>query len=320
MIDLDMAMVEDYRPSTSGSDVIHTAGTERMNDNPFNLEDQVQLSENNHRASFHMKSQSEPNHAVPGLLTPQQYDDQGQPTNHDPHHPSMHARGVSSASQIQGPAKPLQTSVSAGQYHRGNQRSQQIIWDGWSHAMAYGLSSDDQSPPMSVTTDTSLEEEDVDDLWDTFERLTLHPHRRHNTYAPLRSARRTESTPILDSDTDDSYAPYSSSSDYDPAPPHRKSTVSVGPNGKPLVLFPVPRGPDPELLMAGGDVDLRVLQELLLKSAMELRDGTRASRDLLRAMRLEEKDGEEEDEGEGDAERGDVGEVDTGTVRMRGSR
>lgn len=320
MIDLDMAMVEDYRPSTSGSDVIHTAGTERMNDNPFNLEDQVQLSENNHRASFHMKSQSEPNHAVPGLLTPQQYDDQGQPTNHDPHHPSMHARGVSSASQIQGPAKPLQTSVSAGQYHRGNQRSQQIIWDGWSHAMAYGLSSDDQSPPMSVTTDTSLEEEDVDDLWDTFERLTLHPHRRHNTYAPLRSARRTESTPTLDSDTDDSYAPYSSSSDYDPAPPHRKSTVSVGPNGKPLVLFPVPRGPDPELLMAGGDVDLRVLQELLLKSAMELRDGTRASRDLLRAMRLEEKDGEEEDEGEGDAERGDVGEVDTGTVRMRGSR
>ena len=188
-------------------------------------EDQVQLSQNNHRASFHMKSQSEPNHAVPGLLTPQQYDEQGHPTNQDPHHPSMHARGVSSASQVQSHAKPAPTS---GQYHRGNQRSQQI-WDGWSHNMAYGLSSDDQSPPMSVTTDTSLEEEDVDDLWDTFERLNLAAQRRPmgQPSAPLRSSRRNDSTSTtltsttynLDSDTDDSSYhhsnQYSSSSDFD---------------------------------------------------------------------------------------------------------
>lgn len=324
MIDLDMAMVEDYRPSTSGSESIYTAGIERMNDNPFNLEDQVQLSQNNHRASFHMKSQSEPNHAVPGLLTPQQYDEQGHPTNQDPHHPSMHARGVSSASQVQAPAKPLASTTASVQYHRSNQRSQQIIWDGWSHTMAYGLNSDDQSPPMSVTTDTSLEEEDVDELWDTFERLALQPQRRYQSYAPLRSSRRTDSTSTtlttntftLDSDTDDSYNPYSSDSAYDDLPPqnqYRKSTVSVGPNGKPLVEFAVPRGPDPELLL-GVDVDVRSMQDALLKSALELRDGTRASRDLLRAMRLEEVGGQD-----GGGEEGE-GMVDQGTIRPRGSR
>lgn len=154
MIDLDMATVEDYRPSTSGSESTYTGSIYTASENPFNLEDQVQLSQNNHRASFHMKSQSEPNHAVPGLLTPQQYDEQGLPTNQDPHHPSMHARGVSSVSQMQGHLKPPATSIPPLTTHRPNQRSQQI-WDGWSHTHAYGLRSDDQSPPMSVTTDTS---------------------------------------------------------------------------------------------------------------------------------------------------------------------
>ncbi|CAN9307224.1 unnamed protein product [Alternaria alternata] len=324
MIDLDMAMVEDYRPSTSGSEIL-TAGTERMNDNPFNLEDQVQLSQNNHRASFHMKSQSEPNQTVPGLLTPQQYDEQGHPTNQDPHHPSMHARGVSSASQVQSHAKPAPTS---GQYHRGNQRSQQI-WDGWSHNMAYGLSSDDQSPPMSVTTDTSLEEEDVDDLWDTFERLNLAAQRRPmgQPSAPLRSSRRNDSTSTtltsttynLDSDTDDSSYhhsnQYSSSSDFDqhdtPRYSRKSTTVSVGPNGKPLVEFPIPTGPEVGALL-GVDMDARVMADMLLKSAVELRDGTRASRDLLRAMRLQDVEGEDEgDEGADEEMRG-------GTVRLRG--
>lgn len=326
MIDLDMAMVGDYRrPSTSGSESAYTAGTERM-DNPFNLEDQVQLSQNNHRASFHTKSQSEPNHAVPGLLTPQQYDEQGQPTNSDPHHPSMHARGVSSASQVQAHAKQPPNNITGGQYHRSNQRSQQLIWDGWSHTMAYGLGSDDQSPPMSVTTDTSLEEEDVDELWENFERLNLQSQRRYQSYAPLRSARRTDSTATtltantssyaLDSDTDDTSYPYSSDSAYDDLPPQnqlRKSTVSVGPNGKPLVEFPIPRGPDAESLL-GVDADPRIMQEMLLKSAMQLRDGTKTSRDLLRAMKLEEVN----EEGSADDARSQG--PGTGTVRLRGSR
>ncbi|KAL6702940.1 hypothetical protein ACN47E_000782 [Coniothyrium glycines] len=349
MIDLDMAMVEDYRPSTSGSESIHTATTERMNENPFNLEDQVQLSQNNHRASFHMKSQSEPNHAVPGLLTPQQYDEQGHPVNQDPHHPSMHARGVSSASQVQAHTKPFASNMPGGQYHRSGQRSQQILWDGWSHTMAYGLNSDDQSPPMSVTTDTSLEEEDVDDLWDTFERLSLQPQRRYQSFNAPRSSRRTDSmssttltnstfaldsnrssttltnnTFNLDSDTDDSYNPYSSDSAYDDIPPqnpYRKSTVSVGPNGKPLVEFAVPRGPDPESLM-GVDMDVRLMQDLLLKSALELRDGTRASRDLLRAMRLQDVGplGKDDEELESAGLGAGLLNVDQSTVRARGSR
>lgn len=282
-----------------------------MNENPFNLEDQVQLSQNNHRASFHMKSQSEPNHAVPGLLTPQQYDEQGHPTNQDPHHPSLHLRGVSSASQVQGQSKP-------GQYHRSNQRSQQI-WDGWSHNMAYGVSSDDQSPPMSVTTDTSLEEEDVDELWEAFERLNLAPPPRGYPNGPLRPPRRNDSastsltsaTYALDSDTDETYNPYSSSSEFDhdaqaqqqQQSAYRKSTtVSVGPNGKPLVDFPVPRGPDVEALLGVG-MDPRIMQDMLLKSAIELRDGTRAGRDLLRAMRLQDVGGEGEAADEDDETR-----------------
>ncbi|KZM22183.1 ATP binding [Ascochyta rabiei] len=297
MIDLDMASVEDYRPSTSGSESTYTGSIYTASDNPFNLEDQVQLSQNNHRASFHMKSQSEPNHAVQGLLTPQQYDEQGLPTTQDPHHPSMHARGVSSVSQMQAHPKPPATSIPPLAAHRPNQRSQQT-WDGWSHTHAYGLGSDDQSPAMSVTTDTSLEEEDVDELWDTFERLTLQAQRKYQSYAPLRSSRRTESRDdMLDpraaglglgvgSDTDDNY-PYTSDSSSPPYAFHRHSRVSAGPNGRPLVEFPIPRGPDVEALL-GVESDPRVMQDVLLKSAMELRDGTRASRDLLRAMRLSE--------------------------------
>lgn len=321
MIDLDMATVEDYRPSTSGSGsaytgLTYTGSTYAASENPFSLEDQVQLSQNNHRASFHMKSQSEPNHAVPGLLTPQQYDEQGLPTNQDPHHPSMHARGVSSVSQMQAQNKPPATSIPPLTTHRPNQRSQQL-WDGWSHTHAYGLNSDDRSPPLSVTTDTSLSEEDVDELWDTFERLTMHAQRKYQSYGPLRSARRLRNSSIDESsdprtaglglagsDTDDTY-PYTAESDSSsPSYAYQGlSRVSAGPNGRPLVDFPIPRGPDVEALL-GGDVDVRVLQDALLKSAVELRDGTRASRDLLRAMRLSEvEDGVEE-------------EIDQSTVRL----
>jgi protein-serine/threonine kinase len=303
MIDLDMAMVEDYRPSTSGSDApLHTAGI--SNDNPFNLEDQVQLSQNNHRASYHFQSKSEPNQTVPGLLTPQQQDDQGG-HGHPPN--QMHARGVSSASQVQSHAKQHhQISSAPQQYqHKSNQRSQQIPWDGWSHTHAYGLGSDDQSPPMSVTTDTSLEEEDIDDLWDQFERINLQNQRRGYQYAPPRSSRRTDSqfTASLDSDTE---YPYSSDSDFI-AEHVRKSRVSAGPNGVPLVDFPVPRGVDADALVTGeGGVDMA---DLLLKCCGELRDGTRAGRDLLRTMRLREViEGEEQGMGEGE----------TDTVRLVG--
>ncbi|KAF3046433.1 hypothetical protein E8E12_008812 [Didymella heteroderae] len=301
MIDLDMAEPDsDYRPSTSGSESTYTGSTYTASDNPFNLESQLTLTSNNNRASIHSKSQSEPNHAVPGLLTPQQYDAEGQPVTLDPHHP-MHARGVSSVSQMQ----PKAPATSIPPLHRG-QRSQQI-WDGWSHTHAYGLGSAEQSPPMSVTTDTSLSEEDVDELWDTFERLTLLGQRKYHTYGPLRSARRLGNTSVDESnaqsglglgvsgsDTESDF-PYTAS-DASSSPPyayHRHSRVSAGPNGRPLVDFPVPSGPDVESLM-GVQQDPRAMQDMLLKAATELRDGTRASRDLLRAMKLSEVEEEEE--------------------------
>lgn len=105
----------------------------------------------------------------------------------------------------------------------------------------------------------------------------------------------------MGSDTDDNY-PYTSDSSSPPYAYHRHSRVSAGPNGRPLVDFPIPRGPDVEALL-GVDTDPRAVQDMLLKSAMELRDGTRASRDLLRAMKLSEV---EEDEHE----------LDQSTVRL----
>ncbi|KAH7408105.1 hypothetical protein DE146DRAFT_776369 [Phaeosphaeria sp. MPI-PUGE-AT-0046c] len=300
MIDLDMAMVQDYRPSTSGSDATNV--TNNVNENPFNLEDQVQLSQNNHRASYHFQSKSEPNQTVPGLLTPQQQDANA----------TQHARGVSSASQLKHPQHNI-SSAPQSQYpqHRQNQRSQNLPWETWSHSLAYGLGSDDQSqsPPMSVTTDTSLEDEDVDDLWDAFERKRLRAQARHQATPSHPDKPLSTSDFELTDDTADEY-PYSSEDDLPLARQYRKSRVSAGRNGKPLVEFPVPRGVEPEVLCALGAGGEAGLEELLLRSCGELRDGVRAGRDLLRAMRLEEVRGEgmEEEEGEG----GDAG----GTVRL----
>ncbi|KAF1949411.1 kinase-like protein [Byssothecium circinans] len=299
MIDLDMAMPDsDYRPSTADSSTttIRTAVSEQLNDNPFNLEDQVHLSENNNRASYHMKSQSEPNHAIAGLLTPQTFDEQGQPTNLDPHHPNMHARGVSSVSQMQAQLKPPPLNNGVAQ-HRPYQRSQQLAWEGWSHSAAYGISSD-ESPPMSVTTDQSADEDDVDEAWDALEQQTRSQGKYRIPGVHRMTFSRDEDPRA--SDTDDA--------DYDDLP--RPVRVSLGPNGKPLVEFPIPRGPDPEALLGvsgvgGGDVGLG---DALWKSTVELRDGMRAARDLMKAMRLEDVRPLESDD--------DTGDDGMGTVRL----
>ncbi|PVI08213.1 hypothetical protein DM02DRAFT_156040 [Periconia macrospinosa] len=285
MIDLDMAMVDDYRPPSAGSasTTIRTALSEQLHDNPFNLEDQVHLSENNNRASYHTKSQSEPNHAIPGLLTPQTFDEQGQPTNVDSHHQNMHARGVSSVSQMQAQLKPPTTNNAITQ-HRPYQRSQAQIWDGWSHSAAYNTGSD-ESPPASVVTDISVDDEDIDEAWDALEKQTIFRNRyqipgtHHQTTA---------------SRDDDVHYPDADNGDYED--PARHIRVSLGPNGKPLVEFPIPRGPDPEALLGIngiGDGSAK-LQDALWKSAAEIRDGVRACRDLMKAMRLVE--GADEDE------------------------
>ena len=277
MIDLDMAMVDDYRPGTSGSTstVAYSAATEQMNDNPFNLEDQVQLTENSNRTSYHTKSQSEPNHAIPGLLTPQTLDEQGLPTNVDAHHAALHARGLSSVSQMQTQLKPPPQNM-ALPYHRGNQRSQQLDF-GWSHSAAYGLGpGSDDSPPLSVTTDVSADDEDVDEAWDALEKANLN----RNKYPRSRRTNSRDDYPTS-SDAEDGYT----TDTYDDLP--RAIRVSVGPNGKPLVDFPIPRGPAPEALL-GVSVDPVSLQDALWKSSLELRDGFRATRDLLKAMRLED--------------------------------
>ncbi|KAF2464063.1 kinase-like protein [Lindgomyces ingoldianus] len=313
MIDLDMANIDDYRPSTadSASTSTYTAGTEATNGNPFDLEDQVHLSQNNNRASYHMKSQSEPNHAIPGLLTPNAYDEQEYPTEQGHPH-SMHARGVSSVSQMQ--VKPPPNNMG---YSR--QRSQQVVWDSWSHQAAYNI---DESPPASVSTSGSAEDEDsVDELWEQYERQAQQSQRRLYDRGPssMRSRRTASTDDDLARSSDADAEEYADDNDglAFQRPATRTSTlisrVSVGPNGKPLVDFPVPRGPDPEALV-GVESDPIILSNALWKSTTELRDGLRASRDLLKAMRLEEMkppgmgmEGLSEEEGDGEGQ---------GTVRV----
>lgn len=298
MIDLDFANIDDdYRPSTSSSATTSTyTATDTLVGNPFDLEDQVNLSQTNNRASYHMKSQSEPNQAIPGLLTPQTYDEQGHPLNQDPHHPSMHARGVSSVSQVQSKAN----LNNMGSY--GRQRNQQQMWEGWSHQAAFSL---DESPPGSVSTSTSTEDEDGDELWEVFDRQNLVHERRQ--YGAHRSRRTPSQDDDPRSDADDNYA-----SEYDDnSMPARQSRVSVGPNGRPLLDFPIPRGPDPEALL-GVDADPGVMMNALFKSAVEMRDGLRASMDLLKSMHLKET---VQANGEGaDVEEMDVANL--GTVRL----
>ncbi|KAF2013353.1 kinase-like protein [Aaosphaeria arxii CBS 175.79] len=270
MIDLDMAMVDDdYRPSTSGSasTSTFTTGTETLNGNPFDLEDQVHLSTTNNRASYHMKSQSEPNQAIPGLLTPQSYDELGHPINQDPHHPSMHARGVSSVSQMQ--------AKQPSNVGHGRQRSYQPAWDAWNHQVAYGM---EESPPASIATSTSTEE-DYDEMWDAYERRVLQSHARKTS--GFQSRRKPSQDEDLRSDTDDNYG-----SEYEDIP-GRQSRVSVGPNGRPLLAFPIPRGPEPEALL-GFDMDPNLMMNAMWKSTVEMRDGLRSSIDLLKSMHLKE--------------------------------
>ncbi|KAF9633440.1 hypothetical protein BFW01_g4334 [Lasiodiplodia theobromae] len=82
MIDLDFADVSLVpRPTTATSMVDSFTGSNDADvttGNPFDLEEQAQLSQNNNRASYHRQSQSEPHKRISGLLTPGDQEEKGQ--------------------------------------------------------------------------------------------------------------------------------------------------------------------------------------------------------------------------------------------------
>lgn len=92
MIDLDFADINNFvpRPPTAASMVDSFTGSNDADittGNPFDLEEQAQLSQNNNRASYHRQSQSEPHKRISGLLTPGDQDDekaQGYVSDHGP--------------------------------------------------------------------------------------------------------------------------------------------------------------------------------------------------------------------------------------------
>jgi hypothetical protein len=166
------------------------------------------------------------------------------------------------------------------------QRAQQPThWDGWSHQEAF---STNESSPASVSPVISPEEDgSIDDRWDKLEKQAQQ-YRHRQFSSGFRSRRTTSQDDEPRSDVEDNYAAES----YDDTAA-RQSRVSVAPNGRPLVDFPIPRGPDLEALM-GVDVDPQAMSNALWKSSLEMRDGLRASRDLLRSMRLSDMRPEED--------------------------
>ena len=267
LIDLDIAAVHENRPSTasSASTSVFTAGTEVTNGNPFDLEDQVHVSQTSNRGSYHMKTQSEPAHAIAGLLTPDEFDEDSE---HGLEQTSNHYSSLSSISQAA-------AQMSSGGAGFARPRAIQPPLDRWNHANAYGI---DESPPTLSATAMLDDEEPVDELWDAFERQLTQAGHDFDPLAP---------EPLSDADT---YQNGSALVDSLNEPGRlARSQVSVGVNGKPVVDFPVPRGPDPEALQL--DADASVMEDALLKSCFELRDGVRATRNLLRTMKCAEVGG-----------------------------
>jgi len=315
MIDLDLAnLTELTRPSTadsatnSATDSAYTAGTEFPNGNPFDLEDQVQLSQNNNRASYHTKSQSEPTHTLPGLLTPHDHDtehgygsDQGPP----PHHGNFHGRGAS-VSQTQSvstqqPTKPPPNNIGYGLGTR--QRPNQSAWDAWNRSVAHSAAQNEagfapydaeygtNSPPISLSANISADDEEVEYLWDKLEGSGVPRH--WPPTRPRRTPSQDDGLAALPSDMDDySVGPLATDDfvdslpsrvDISSAPPRNGLRAPAGPNGRPLVDFPIPKGPDPEALL--WDAEPEVLESELLRATREFMGGLKVARGVLRSMR-----------------------------------
>ncbi|OCK77137.1 kinase-like protein [Lepidopterella palustris CBS 459.81] len=329
MIDLDFAdLTELNRPSTADStnESTYTAGTDFPNGNPFDLEDQVQLSYNNNRASYHTKSQSEPMHTLPGLLNPQDHDhdhdheqgygsDQGPPS----HHPN-HARGASvsqtQSTSLQQPTKPPRTNIA---YAR--QRPNQTAWDSWNHSAAYDPDSAAPSPPASLSADVSADDEDsVDELWDKISGAGA----KWPPSRPRRSSSQDDDILALPADIDDypfgndSFVDSLTQVDISSAPPRSGLRAPAGPNGRAVVDFPVPRGPDPEALL--WDAEPEAVEREILRATRDFMAGLKVSRGVLRGMKGRGGSGggvtgEETDEDDG-YENGVEG---GGTVRLTGA-
>ncbi|OJD29463.1 serine threonine protein [Diplodia corticola] len=91
MIDLDFADVGLVPRPTTAASMVNSFTSSNDADittgNPFDLEEQAQLSQNNNRASYHRQSQSEPHKQISGLLTPGDQEDekgQGYVSDHGP--------------------------------------------------------------------------------------------------------------------------------------------------------------------------------------------------------------------------------------------
>jgi len=141
-------------------------------------------------------------------------------------------------------------------------------------------------PPISLH-----DEEEVEYLWDKLEgsgALRHWPPTR-----PRRTPSQDDGLAALPSDmddysvgplaTDDFVDSLTSRVDISSAPPRNGLRAPAGPNGRPLVDFPIPKGPDPEALL--WDAEPEVLESELLRATREFMGGLKVARGVLRSMR-----------------------------------
>ncbi|KAF2806849.1 kinase-like protein [Mytilinidion resinicola] len=320
MIDLDMAYIaESQRPSTANS----ATDADATNENPFNLEDQVKRTSTNNRASFHRPTQSEPMQQVLGLLTPSDEDPEhgyGSDQDQSSYHGSLHTRGASVSQQDM---KPPPSNIRQRPHQSHHQPS---AWDTWNHNAAYDSEYSTSSPPPSYNTDLSADDdESLDELWDQIEALTTGDLSQWPPRRPRRSPSQDNDIANLPSDLDD--FPHASSETIldtltqpgmASAPPRNGLRAPPGPGGRLTVNFPIPRGPDPEVLASDTDPDLMAKE--IRRSTWEMYNALHVTHQAFSAVkRLGIGDGDDGGLGSSSGDGGDEDEDDGGeggTVRL----
>ncbi|KAF2754137.1 kinase-like protein [Pseudovirgaria hyperparasitica] len=285
MIDLDFALPTEWqpRPATSGSGGDGAPlGVEYGHKDPFDLEDQVQLSESNNRLSFHTKSQSEPTKALPGLLTPS--DQQADAKRGSKY--GVHSRGTSQANLPVGqPARLMNQPSNQRRFRRRQFRREASSVSSRSYTSASETEPEDdyeRGRPSSVQPGFLQ-----NSFWSNFNPANRTPSdwnksvlSRSNSIASRGDMSGIES----DAMDDDRFHPFRQDPNpfgedcmsLNPAlyttPPNNNARTSANAfinNVRPTVPFPLPTGPHPESLKHDSDPDLvehefqRVCKEFL---------------------------------------------------------
>ncbi|EON64207.1 STE/STE20/YSK protein kinase [Coniosporium apollinis CBS 100218] len=258
-------------PSPSTPRSVQTTST---SGHPFDLEDQVQLSRNSNRASFHMKSQSEPVHELPGLLTPAEIID---PDSWNSDQDTLHSRAISQSTV--GSA----TSIPATNRRVPRRRH----WENFSQDFSRPIAPVAAAAQVADDSDHYFSESnyDTDDNNNNYANRTRQPHHQHHqqqrrrlaTHRPLKT-----SIPILSAPPPMAYP----DTESDTEPTIRSITTAtqrVDRQRRPVIALPTPRAPEPRILR--WHAERRLVGREKRRTGREFGAAVRRTSELLRGLR-----------------------------------